>query len=281
MPDVNVRISELQGRRRKRKVYFVLAYLFIFIYLLFLGTSWLVLKSPFFRLKKIEIIGNERVSNDEILTLLRAKIVNREPPKALLGFNNILIWPERLAAGDLMFLPGLKSLEIEKNYRERSAVVKVVERIPYGIWCLQVQTNEDRAQTAAVATSDGCWWFDDGGVILKRAAVVSGGLITAVSDYSQNSLGLNSKILPKEFVSSLFSIFKVLQGSGLNIKEIKLNDLSLQELEILTYDGPKLYFSLRFPADKDVEVIQNFMAKPGFSKLQYLDFRVENRVYYK
>jgi len=89
----------------------------------------------------------------------------------------------------------------------------------------------------------------------------------------------------------MFSVFDVLKASGIAPKEIRLNDLTLQEIEVDTYaglpteasakTGPKLYFSLRFPSSNYLPVIQKFLSKPDFGKLQYLDFRVENRAYYK
>ena len=39
--------------------------------------------------------------------------------------------------------------------------------------------------------------------------------------------------------------------------------------------------SLRFPADDDLAVLQSLMSKPSFNNLQYVDFRVENRAFYK
>jgi len=105
--------------------------------------------------------------------------------------------------------------------------------------------------------------------------------MVAIHDYSQSGLGLGKKVLPDPFMENLVSIVRAVVGSGVGVKEIALNDLALQEIVVTTYDGPALYFSLRFPADNDVPVLQGLMAKPGFGKLQYVDFRVENRAYYK
>ncbi|MDO8537202.1 MAG: hypothetical protein Q7R94_03070 [bacterium] len=293
----SISLYDIPERRRRRRLYFVLLSTLFFIYLIFLAGSWLILRSPIFRIQQITIVGNNKVSSAEIADLLYARVLrgNWRYLKALLGFKNILIWPEKLTASDLIFLPTLKSLSVEKNYETRSMTVRVEERTAYGIWCLQeplinvdkTQMNADSAQDQRQSASNPrssaseCWWFDDGGIIFSRAIGAEGGLILAVSDYSQNKLGLNIRVLPERFITNLFSIFKVLRASEFNIKEIRLNDLSLEELEVWTYDGPKLYFNLRFPADNSLAAIQDFVSKPGFSKLQYLDFRVENKVYYK
>jgi hypothetical protein len=92
---------------------------------------------------------------------------------------------------------------------------------------------------------------------------------------------LNAKILPESFVSNLISILSVLRHTGLEVKTVELKDLSLEEVTVTTANGPSLYFSLRFAADNYLTVIQSLMARSGFGKLQYIDCRTENRVYYK
>jgi len=282
---VGVYISDVQKKRRRRRFYFVLIFVLVVVYAVFLLTSWTILKSPFFHIEKITVSGNETVSNDEIFSLLWSRIFEgAKPIKALLGFYNILIWPKNLSRNDLVFLPTIKNLEIEKNYKDRSLIVKITERKQRGIWCFEAQNYAEHIETSAEDSpreSASCWWFDDEGVIFKRSLVAEGSLIMAVKDYSQKGKGLNSLVLPQEFMSNLLSIFKVLKASDLSIKEIKLNDIALQEVEVETYDGPKLLFSLRFSASNALPVIQDFYAKAGFRKLQYLDFRVENRAYYK
>ncbi|MEK7077437.1 MAG: hypothetical protein AAB967_04385, partial [Patescibacteria group bacterium] len=74
---------------------------------------------------------------------------------------------------------------------------------------------------------------------------------------------------------------RVLGEAGVNWKEVRLNDLRLQEVEARVYGGPRMRFSMRFPADNALGVIQSLMAKPEFPRLEYLDFRVERRAYYK
>lgn len=295
-------LSEQQKKRKERRRYAFVFLVCLIIYALLVGASWLVLRSPLLYIKKITIEGNKAVPNERVMDLLWSRIIGGKFANALLGFNNILIWPKEISPAGLFLFPEIKSLEISKDYKTMAVSVRVTEREPYGIWCLwEPQMNADVTQInadnstvgnisgnqrqnpriSAVAASDECRWFDDDGVLFRRAVAAEGGLITTVDDYSQKNLGLYSTILPQELVPNAFSAFNVLKSSGLNIKEIRLNDLALQELEVLTYDGPKFYFSLRFPADNDLTVIQNLMAAPNFNKLQYLDFRVENRAYYK
>lgn len=271
MPNADVYIPEDQRTRKRKRFYFVIVV--VIVYLVFLAGSWLILWTPLFRIQRIDVVGNETVTREEIVSLLSARVVDEGPFSSLFGLKSFLTWPSKLSGEDLVPLPTIKSLEIEKNYRDRSVLVTVVEREPYGIWC--------RTPSPETLESVRCWWFDNEGMIFKKALLAQGSLITAVVDYSQEDLGLRAKILPQELIPHAFSIFNVLKKSELGIKEVRLEDISLEELVVSTHEGPKLYFSLRFPADNNLAVIENFTAKPGFGKLEYLDFRVENRVYYK
>jgi hypothetical protein len=73
----------------------------------------------------------------------------------------------------------------------------------------------------------------------------------------------------------------VLRASGLGVQDIELNDLSLQEVDVQTANGPTIYFSLQFPADEYLPVIQKLMLQSNFDKLQYIDCRTENRLFYR
>ena len=138
--------------------------------------------------------------------------------------------------------------------------------------------------TPTIFDNESCFWFDASGTIFAKAYDTEGSALFAVHDYSQTGLGLAQSILPSSpaaFVANFISILNVVKQSGLTVKEIALRDVSLQEIDVSTYNGPDVYFSLRFDASDDLQVLQSLMAKPGFTKLQYVDFRVENRAYYK
>jgi len=184
----------------------------------------------------------------------------------------MLIWPSVLSADDLVFIPQIASMTVAKDYLAHTITVTVTERKPLAIWC--ATPVESRA-------NETCYWFDDQGVIFGKTFDTQGSLMFAVHDYSQSRLGLNNKILPDQFVSNFISIVDIVRTSGVNVSDIILKDIGLQEIDVTTYDGPNLYFSLRFPADEDLPVLQSLMAKPDFNKLQYVDFRIENRAYYK
>lgn len=267
--------SDIHSRekRRYRRVFFVLS--IVAVYVFSVAVVWAVVYSPLFRIKNVEITGNRNVSSQRVTDLVDSEIFDGSALNKLLGGRNLLAWPRNLSQKTLNLIPELNSVSIEKSYVKRNIKIVVEEKQPFGSWCL---TETSGSQEAAIQN---CFWFDGQGNTFKRAIGMEGSIFTVVDDYSQKNLGIGSKILPDKFIPNIFSIFKAVAGSGLRVKKMRLNDLSLEEMEVDTYDGPKIYFSLRFPADSVANAIGSIKGKTVFGDLQYVDFRVENRVYYK
>ncbi len=270
-------VSAQQRSRRKRRRYIVGVIGFLAVYFLMIIVGWVVLRSPVFRVGHIVVTGNTTVPADGVISLLQsAALKGHNFWNALLGFDNMLAWPKALTAGDLKFIPQLKNVSVERDYFSHTLNVKVTERTPFGVWCF---SSNGTGGTKPAARQ--CYWFSDEGIIFARAGDTEGSLFFTVEDMSQPPSGLNLKILPDQFVPGLISILKVLHASGVSVAKITLADISHEEITVTNAKGPALYFSLRFPADNDLPVLEDLMSQAGFSKLQYIDFRTQNRVYYK
>lgn len=232
------------------------------------------------------------------MDLLRGSIINYDPApgsphdgwKALLGFNNMLIWPDALPSSTVAIVPGLAGITIAKNYFLHAVTVTVTERQPFGVWCAMAPGIAASAQSSSTTTPDAapggeqCFLFDYQGIVFGRSLDTQGGAIAVIHDYSgdpQNQIAIDQPILPAEFMPNLISILNTVKTSGLAVQDISLQDFSLQQINVAAVDGPVIYFSLRFPADNDLGVIESLMAKPNFDKLQYIDFTVDNRAFYK
>ncbi len=284
-------ISASQKKRKQRRKYIVIALSVIAACFVVFGSYWIVFKSPVFRIKNIDVRGNTTVASDTIIALVRSSAFSKNNFTALLlGTGNMLAWPDAIPANVIASVPSLVGVDIKKDYMARTITITVAERKPFAVWCFMPKGSAADANTGGTATgtmvmametNEQCSWFDESGIMFEDGFDSEGSVVMAVHDYSQSSAPLGAAILPARFVPNLISIIKVLRASGLNVKEVRLNDIGLEEIQATTYDGPDIYFSLRFPADDDLPVIQSLMADPGFKNLQYLDFRTEDRAYYK
>jgi hypothetical protein len=252
----------------------------VLLYLIVMGVFWFVYRSPVFHLQQVVVTGNADVASSDVVAVLQsAALQQRSFLKELLGFQNILLWPNSLATSELALLPQAQSVSISKNYFFRTITVNVTERTPAGVWCFTPPVDANGSSTSY--GNENCYWFDGQGTLFQKAFDTQGSLLLAVHDYSQTGLGIGDKILPDEFIPNMLSILNDIQASGLDTQEVTLDDISLEQINVTTQNGPSVYFSLRFSADEDLPVLESLMAMPNFGKLQYVDFTVENRAYYK
>jgi hypothetical protein len=245
------------------------------------GAVYLVVYSPVFRIKNIEITGNKEVDKDEIINVFK-DIIGRQSKllTSVLKTNNILLWGdnENLYQEVKSSIPKISEVSLKKDYFNRSIKISIKEREKFGVWC----AGEAAATSSEQSAVKDCFWFDNNGVIFAEAPTVEGNLINKVDDYAGRSLKPGDVVLSEKFFVNLAKIFGVLEKSDMKIKSLKLYDLGLQEVftnpEIVSL--PSVYFSLRFDPKFALPAIES-MKKIGLSKIGYIDLRVENRVYYK
>jgi hypothetical protein len=268
-------LSEKHRKRRERTTKLWAAAGVLAAALAAIGVLWFLFRSPFWDVRAVTVRGNRTVPAADIEGVITGGI------HSLFGASSILAWPSgELPARETELIPQLADISVSKSYWGHSIEVSVTERQPFAIWCEMPKLGAD----GNPVTNESCFWFDAGGTIFEKAYDTEGSALFAVHDYSQTGLGLTQSILPGSpaaFVANFISILNAVKQAGLTVKEVALKDLSLQEIDVSTYDGPDVYFSLRFPADNDLPVLQSLMAKPDFKKLQYVDFRVQNRAYYQ
>ena len=251
---------------------------FVVVFLILIFLVWFFWESPLARIDRILVTGNHTVPTDNIVSLITGSATrHRTFLETFLGTQNMFAWPRALSTSDVELIPQLASVLFAKSYTGHTLTATVVEREPLAIWCLMPATDA----AGDPSGDENCFWFDKDGVMFEKAFDTEGSELYAVHDYSQSNLGLGDNILPDLFLGNMLSILQVVKESGLTVKEIALQDVHLEEIDVSTYNGPSLYFSLRFPADEDLGVLANLMAKSNFSSLQYVDLRTENRAYYK
>ena len=285
-------ISDRKRKRKRRRAYLFTALGLIALYGIFFAVQWLVLRSPVFRVDHVVVQGNSAVSSTDVIALAEVSALSgRDVFRAALTFDNMLLWPANIPPSELQLVPQLATANISKDFFSHTITITVTERAPFGIWCFSASPGGAIAPTGMASSSSAaafitdantrCYWFDNTGTIFEKAGETQGDLVFTVYDKAQIPHGLNQKVLPGEFLPNFISIINVLRASRLSVQNIELNDLSLEEVDVQTANGPTIYFSLQFPADEYLPVIQKLMLQPNFGRLQYVDCRTENRLFYK
>ncbi len=246
---------------KKKLIVFLLILIFI------LGLAYLFIFSSVFRIKDIKISGNQVISNEEIVDSLHNFLFK----KILFFFNrnNILLATgnklKNILIGDF---PRISSLEIHKNIFKQTINLKIIERKEAGIYC----RNE-------------CYYIDNQGVIFEEAPQTSGTLILVVRDYSAGELEIGKNVLEKEFMAELIDLRSSLfEGFKLKVLDFNLESSPAKELKVNTHEGWYILFdtSRDFKNQLDnLKLVLEEKIKDGRKNLQYVDLRIESRVYYK
>jgi len=241
-----------------------LAVFSIFI-LLAVGVIYFIFRSSFFRVAGIEVFGSQRT--EEIKGELISVLSKTSKFRSWLGSENLLFWSSKSVKKNTPSLYWLSDLTLKINWRLKKIFIEVKERQPWLIWC---------------STGRQCYWLDDSGVVFAFAPEAEGYIIPKVFAEDDRQLLFGQPFLSNPaLVKNTLEIIKQLKNSSLfTISRFLVKNINLQEIEAET-DGPRLYLNFRFPLQNLNGLLANLARRLDLQKLEYIDFRAENRIYYK
>mgnify|MGYP001579904765 CR=1 FL=1 len=232
--------------------------------LLTIGIVYFVFRSSFFQVAGVEVVGSQRT--EEIKGELISVLSKTSKFRSWLGPENLLFWSSKSVKKIPLSLYRLSDLTLKRNWRLKKIFIEVKERQPWLIWCLA-----DRQ----------CYWLDDSGVVFAFAPEAEGYIIPKVFAEDDRQLLFGQPFLSNPaLVKNFLGIIKQLKNSSLTISRFLVKNINLQEIEAET-DGPRLYLNFRFPLQNLNGLLANLARRLDLQKLEYIDFRVENRIYYK
>lgn len=248
--------------RKKRSSFRIKLYFAFFgLALLSIGALYVLAYSPVFRLDNIKISGKNRLSDENVISLVR-QAAFRGVTANFLGSNNFLAWP----SGEVnVSATALAYAKISKDWLTKSVRIDIRERTRFGIWCIR---------------ENACFWFDENGTVFEEAPATEGPLIIKVYDAQNQPLTIGSKIAEERFLKNILSVLAGFKKLDFSAKKITL-ERSLQEIRITTYDGLSIFFSIRFDPTAAIASLKDLGKTVSIQKLNYLDLRIENRIYYK
>ena len=242
------------------------AIIFSVFILLVIGVVYFIFHSPFFQITGIEVAGSQRT--EEIKGELIGFLLKTANFRFWLGPENLLFWSPEIISQLPPSLRWIRDIKIQRNWQQKKIVIEIQEREPYLLWCL--------------AASGDCYWLDEQGLVFSLAPEAEGFIVPKV--FEEN--GRPQLILGQPFydspqlVKNALEIIKQIKKSSLAVNRFLINDIDLEEMETET-NGLKLYFGLRFLPQNLNGILTDLASRLDFPKLEYVDFRVENRIYYK
>lgn len=238
--------DELITKNKRRRLKFYLTLFLLGVFLLAGGAAYAFFYTDYLMFKTVKITGLVNVKEDEVLP----------QGKNIYFFQDVKVGH-----------PLLASVEVEKDFFSRAVNIKVEERTPFAIWCWVSGGGDD------------CFWFDKEGIIFAPAPAGEGVLWKSVYDSAPRQGKIGDNVLDDDLRENLFKIFSVIDSAGIPVLKFEVDSSFKQEIGALSLAGPKLLFSLRLDPGFTAEPLESL--KDKFLSLEYVDFRSENKVFYK
>jgi cell division septal protein FtsQ len=232
------------------------AIIFLWSLFLILVLAYVLLLSPIFEIKEIKVSGNRAISSEEIRNSLNNQ-------------TNLFLATENKLRGILITdFPRILSLEVQKNIFKKTIDIKIIERREAGIFC----GNE-------------CYYIDKDGVIFEKAPQTSGTLILAIKDNSAREVEIGKNALNKEFMGALINLREdLLNQLGLKALDFIIESNVMKDLRVNTNEGWYILFDRNRDLKNQLQALILALEekiKESRKNLEYVDLRIENRVYYK
>ncbi|MFH0969051.1 MAG: FtsQ-type POTRA domain-containing protein [Patescibacteria group bacterium] len=229
--------------------------------------------SPFLEIKEISVKGISELNYGDVLQ--KAVGISKEKYLRLIPKNNLIIFPSNKAEREILnSFKKISSVEVKKVFPDRIEVA-VVERKSLLIWC----------------SAGPCYVIDENGYAYNNAdfeseEIKQNNLLTIIDD-SAKPVILGEKVLNKNYIDFVSDSGDELNKElGMKITgEYRTKSRIAEEIRIKAEEGFEIFFSTSLPMSGSMQTLKTFlekeMAGKDKSKLEYIDLRAENKVYYK
>jgi len=263
--------DELRNKRKKRKIraaFLVVSSLIAFI----VFTVYALFFSGWFSVNEVRVSGNKEVSEEEI----KNSIIGHLDRAYLLGyikpFSNIFFTDSEEIAGLLTEkFPIIKVVNVNKKFFSGNLNVEIGEREVVGIWC---QSGGDK-----------CFYFDKDKVFFKPAAKFSGEVFLNIEDGRGRDFSLADSFDDQELLEKMNLAKSILD----ELKFVAYSNFFLGpgsfEFWIKIKEGWSVYLDKESDIPTQLVALKKFLEEKLSPErrrtLQYIDLRVNNRIYYK
>jgi cell division septal protein FtsQ len=245
--------------RRKRQIlksrFFWFSILFLII---FGGIFYFFVLSDFFQIKKIIITGEQKVSTEDIKS-----VVENELGRKILFFgtkNIFFVNLNKIRENILKKFPQIEEVEVKRGLPDALHLV-VIERKEIGIFCRDIN----------------CFLLDHEGVIFESASSESP-LLKFQNQVLNGELDLGKKVIDKGIIDSISEIgSKLREDLKILIEEVSI--VSEENIHVKTSESWEIYFN----PEKDLDwqmtelaaILENRIPLEKRKNLKYIDLRFD------
>ncbi len=254
-------------REKKKKMVWFFAGALFFVFALFLTLSYVVLNADMFRVESIKVSGARLTPHQKVISSFIAEAIRDRKWLSVLGPDNILFW---ICAPEETFFPYVPTIR------------KVSQDVDFGEKKVFITTDERSVVNVVCASSGECYGMDENGFIFSPVPEVRGSLILRFEADSSDSPAIGKQYLPSaEWIQNISDTLLLMKKEGFVPKVVRVRRSGVEEWEAVMPEGFSFFFSLHFVPDRLDSVLKDISARAKLDVVQYFDFRVRNRMFYK
>ncbi|MEN9341958.1 MAG: hypothetical protein RIQ54_214 [Candidatus Parcubacteria bacterium] len=299
MATVERYVSDNARKKRSKRMIIRGALVASMATLLVCGLIRAVWYTDWFQLRHVVVETSGALSNQEVQNIVQEKIVSASVLSAIFGNSHLFVWPREKVIANIEN-PYVASIQVITDWMSRTVTISAKQKERFGIWCQVQQTTKSTevlknpeedigsgvtpqaSNSFDIQNNASCWWFDREGRALERSPAASGSLVPTVIEYANPSIVRGDFIINQPgLMDTIIKAIDLIRITKLAQQKIVIHDRQLQEFSIELETGSLAYISMRFPPDSAFAVLESFKKKGKLASMEYIDFRVENRAFYK
>jgi cell division protein FtsQ len=241
-------------RVKKKKPFFKGPIFWVLIFLLLTLTcfSYAIFFSNIFKIKGVEILGEERIQKEDFKKFLENKIERK---------NIFLIKLEPIKTEILKNFPQISSIEIKRKFPS-TIVFKITER----------------KEVAAFCQKEDCYLIDKEGIVFERGG--DQGILKIERKNFESEIKPGGRVIEKEILVKILDISKKIE---FGIEKVSI--LSEDNLHFKTSQGFEIFIDPQKDIDWQITklkvALENAIPKEKIGDLEYIDLRFGNFAYPK
>jgi len=268
------RKSFFEKKEEKAPSHVISRIIFRFVLLIFVGSvGYVLLFSSFLEIRKVKLVGISELNYGDVYGKIDELLAKKD--FNFVSRKNFILFPSGKIKSELEnTFRKISEVKIEKIFPD-SVVVEIVERKALLMWC----------------SAGPCYIVDENGYAYTGADFESDEIkqnnLLSVIDNSGKSVAIGEKVLDDDYIEFVISLKDKLENdTGINVNnEYGTQSKIAEEVRVKTEEGWEIFFSTTLPMEGSIQTLKTFlekeMADKDKSKLEYVDLRAENKVYYK
>lgn len=224
--------------------------------------SYAVLASSLFKIAKIEIEGNQTIDSEDVISQVQSIITGSS------------------ISQNIIFVP---TSNIEKQLKKDNYQIADVKisRIPLNT--IKITINEQKpsilwrsGNNLSIITENGRGFIGEPNDELKKN-------LPTVEDLSNLPVKEGDKVVSQDFVKFVNEVNTILPQNGISISNTQIEETTT-EITVITKEGYRIRFDTTRPFTEqmsDLKAVLDSLKTQGKKPTQYIDLRVNGKVFYK